>query len=78
MVSLAHKTPSYNTKMENFVKFKIGDSFKQNIDETHSKQPKSIGRAISVDFKNLTKKFYEPKVSILFKMFVISKNNTIH
>jgi hypothetical protein len=48
MVSLAHKTPSYNTKIllkvifdkTAFVKFKIGDNFKQNIDETHSKQPK--------------------------------------
>ncbi len=45
---MAHKTPSYDTKMllkvifdeEAFVKFEIRNNFKQNIDETHSKQPK--------------------------------------
>jgi hypothetical protein len=44
----AHKTPSYDTKIllkvvfdkTGFVKFKISNDFKQNIDETHSKQPK--------------------------------------
>ena len=45
---LAHKTPSYDTKMllkvvfdkTVLVKFTISNSFKQNIDEKHSKQPK--------------------------------------
>jgi hypothetical protein len=49
-----HKAPSYNTKVllkfvsdtTAFGKFKISNSFKQNIDETHSKQPKSIGKSI--------------------------------
>jgi hypothetical protein len=43
-----HKAPSYDTKMllkvvfykTAFLKFKISNHFKQNIDETHSKQPK--------------------------------------
>jgi hypothetical protein len=37
-----------------FVKFKISNtiSFKQNIDETHSKQPKSY-RNQPIDFYNL-------------------------
>jgi hypothetical protein len=50
----AHKTPSYDKKMlleivfdkTAFVKFKICIKFKQKIDETHSKQPKSIGKSI--------------------------------
>ncbi len=29
-----------------FVKFKISNNFKQNIDETDSKQQKSIGKSI--------------------------------
>ncbi len=29
-----------------FVKFKISNNFKENINETHSKQPKSIGKSI--------------------------------
>ncbi len=45
---MAHKAPSYDTKMllkdafnkTAFVKFKISNNFKQNNDETHSKQPK--------------------------------------
>jgi hypothetical protein len=48
------KTPSYNTKVllklvsntSAFVKLKISNNFKQNIDETHSKQLKSIGKSI--------------------------------
>jgi hypothetical protein len=47
-ISLAHKTSSYDTKKllkvifdkTAFVKFKITNNFKQNIEETHSKQPK--------------------------------------
>ncbi len=47
-ISLAHNTPSYDTKMllkvnfdkTAFVKFKISNNLKQNIDDTHSKQPK--------------------------------------
>ncbi len=43
-----HKTPSYDTKLllkvvfdkTAFVKLKISNNFNQNIDETHSKQPK--------------------------------------
>ncbi len=49
-----HKTQSDDTNMPPkvvfdktvFVKFKISHSFKQNIDETDSKQPKSIGKFI--------------------------------
>ncbi len=48
-ISLTHKTPSYGTKMLLKVifdktaveEFKISHKFKQNIDETHSKPPKS-------------------------------------
>jgi hypothetical protein len=50
-----------------FVKFKIGNNFKQNIDETHSKQPK-IHRKIHTSlwiFTNLKKKICEPKASRL-------------
>jgi hypothetical protein len=44
---LVHKTPSDDTNMllkvifykTEFVKFKISNNFKQNIDETDSKQP---------------------------------------
>ncbi len=42
------RRPSYDTKKllmlivkTVFVKFKISNNFKQNIDETHSKQPKT-------------------------------------
>jgi hypothetical protein len=53
-ISLKHKTPSYDTKVllkvvfddKAFVKFKIRNNLKQNVDETHSKQPKSIGKSI--------------------------------
>jgi hypothetical protein len=49
-----------------FVKFKISNKFEQNIDETHSKQPK-IHRKIqnphqAMDFQNLKKKIHELKV----------------
>jgi hypothetical protein len=45
---LAHKTPSYDTNRHPkvgfdktaFVKFKISNTFKPNIDEADSKQPK--------------------------------------
>jgi hypothetical protein len=51
---LAHKTPSNDTKMllkvvfdeTAFVKFKISNNIKRNIDETQSKQPKNIYRKI--------------------------------
>jgi hypothetical protein len=47
-ISLVHKTSSYDIKMPlkavidttAFVKLKINNNFKKNIDETHSKQPK--------------------------------------
>jgi hypothetical protein len=53
-MSLAHKTPSNDTNMllkvvfdkTAFVELKITNYFKQNIDETDSKQPKSIGKSI--------------------------------
>jgi len=46
-IFLAHKTPSYDTKMllrivfdkTEFVEFKTSNSLKQNMDETHSKNP---------------------------------------
>jgi hypothetical protein len=51
---LAHKSPSYDTKMPlkiafdktAFVKFKISNKMKQNIDETHLKQPKIYRKSI--------------------------------
>ena len=47
-LSLAHKTPSYDKNMlpkivydkTDFVRFKISDNFKQNINKADSKQPK--------------------------------------
>jgi hypothetical protein len=57
------------------LKFKIGNNFKQNNDETDSKQPK-IHRKIHISlwiFKISRKKIYEPKVSGDFcQIFVIS------
>jgi hypothetical protein len=58
---LAHRTPSYNTKMllkvifgkTAFVKFKISNNLKPNI----------------ADFKNLKKKIHEQKVSRLLPNF---------
>jgi hypothetical protein len=50
-----------------YIKFEINNKFKQNIDETHSKQPK-IHRKNPyqpMDFENLKKKIREPKVSRL-------------
>ncbi len=45
------------------VKFNICNDFKQNIDETHQNNQKSIGKSIpSYGFKNLKTKFREPKV----------------
>jgi hypothetical protein len=40
-ISFGHETSSYDTKcfFIVFVKFKISNNFKQNVDETHSKQP---------------------------------------
>ncbi len=51
---MTYKTPSYDTNMlpkevfdkTVFFKFKICNNFKQNIDETHSKQPKVMGKFI--------------------------------
>jgi hypothetical protein len=53
-------------------KFKISYKFKQNIDETHSKQPKTAKNPYQfmdfknpyqfMDFKNLKKKIRKPKV----------------
>jgi hypothetical protein len=73
-ISLAHKTPSYDTNMlpkvvfdkTAFVKFKISNTFKQNIDETDLKQPKTH-RKIHTSLwilKISRQKFCEPKVSI--------------
>jgi hypothetical protein len=45
-----------------FVKFKISNYFKQNIDETHSKQPKFIP---TYGFLKSQEKNREPKVSRL-------------
>ena len=49
-----------------FVKIKISNNFKQNIDETHSKQPKIYENPHQpMDFKNLKKKIRELRVSTL-------------
>jgi hypothetical protein len=49
-----------------FEKFNNSSNFKQNIDETLSKQLKSIKNPYQpMDVKNLTKKILEPKVSRL-------------
>ncbi len=42
MISLAHRTWCFWRSLDKkvFVKFKISINFKQNIDETHLKQPK--------------------------------------
>jgi hypothetical protein len=55
-----------------FVKFKISNNFKQNIDETHSKQPK-IRRKIHTNLK-VSK---EKKSWDFCQMFVISEKKTI-
>jgi hypothetical protein len=46
-----------------WVKFKISNSFKENIDETDSKQPNNPYQPM--DFKNLKTKIREPKASRL-------------
>jgi hypothetical protein len=44
-------------------KFKVSNNVKQNIDETHSNNKKSLGKSCQpMDFKNLKKKIFEPKV----------------
>ncbi len=49
-----------------FVKFKISNNFKQNIDETHPNHQKSKGNSIQLmDYKSHKKKIREPKVSRL-------------
>ncbi len=47
------------------VQFKISNNFKQNIDETDSKQPKNPKENPyqPIDFKNLKTTIREPKVS---------------
>jgi len=62
-----------------FVKFKISNNFKQNIDETHSKQPK-IHRKIShqsMNYKNVKKKIRNQESQDYLKIFVISKKQTV-
>ncbi len=76
-ISWAHKTPSYNTKCfwRSFVKFMIINNFKQNIDETYSKQPK-IHRNIHTSLwilKISRKKSANQKSRDFWQMFVIPK-----
>jgi hypothetical protein len=82
---LAHRTPSYDTKMllkvvfdkTPFVKFRISNNFKQNIDgKTHSKQPK-IHRKILWILKISRKKSKNQKSQDFCQMFVIYKKKTI-
>ncbi len=56
-----------------FVKFKTSNNLKQNIDETHLKQPKihRLNPYQPMDFENQIRK---PKVSRLCQMFVIVKS----
>ncbi len=65
MISLAHKTLSYDTKgcvcKTAFVKFKIRNNFKQNIDGTHSKQTKIHGKNTSVWILKISRKNPETK-----------------
>jgi hypothetical protein len=79
----AHKTPSYDTKMllkvvfdkTLFVKFKISNNFKQNVNKTHLKQPK-IQRKIHTSlgiFKISRKKSANQKSRDFCQMFVTSK-----
>ncbi len=80
--SLKHMPPSYDIKVllkvvfdkTLLVKFKISNYFKQNIDETHSKQPK-IHRKIHTGLWIL--KSQENIRKVLSQMFVISKKRTI-
>jgi hypothetical protein len=60
-----------------FVKFKIGNNFKQNIDETHSKQPRihwKIHTSLWI-FKISRKKSVNQKPRDFCQIFVISKKN---
>ena len=58
---MAHKTRPYDTKMllkfvfdeKAFVKFKFSNNFKQNIDETHSKQAYANNNSYSKNRTNL-------------------------
>ncbi len=60
-----------------FVKFKISNkNFKQNIDETNSKQTKIHGE-IHTSLKISRKKISKPKSWDFHQMFVISKKKTI-
>jgi hypothetical protein len=82
-IFLAHKTPSYDTKMllkvffdnTEFVKFKTSNNFKQNIDESHLKQPKI--RTSPWLFKISRKKLASQKSQDFCQMFVISKKKSI-
>jgi hypothetical protein len=64
----AYKSPSNDKKVvfdkTAFVKFKISNNFKQNIDETHSKTTKNLQENPyqPMEFKNLKKKICEPVV----------------
>ncbi len=77
---MAHKTPSYDTKMllrivfdkTAFVEFKTSNSLKQNIDETHSKNPQENPYQ-PMDLKILRKKSANQKSQdfVIFKMKTI-------
>ncbi len=80
-------TPSCDTKVllkvvfdkTAFIKIKISNNFKQNIDETHSKPPK-IYRKIHTSLwilKISRKKSANQKTPDLSQMFEISKKETI-
>jgi hypothetical protein len=58
-----------------FVKFKISNNFKQNIDKTHSKQQKIHNRQWIL--KVSSKKSPNQKSQDFSQMFVISKKKTI-
>jgi hypothetical protein len=63
-----------------FVKFKIINNFKQNIDETQQNNQKFKGKNPyqPMDFKNLKKKIREPKVSrLLPNVGDFQKNHTL-
>jgi hypothetical protein len=82
-IPLAHKSPSYDIKLLlkvvfdkiAFGKFNVSNNFKQNVDETHSKQPKkSVGKfKLAYGFeKSLEKKSVNQKSRDFCQMFVIS------
>jgi hypothetical protein len=75
LISLTHKITSYDTNMllkvvsdkTAFVKFKIGNNFKQNIDETDSKHPKihrKIHTSSSLWILKIKIKIRKPKKSL--------------